>query len=475
MQRLVVGYCRVSSQQQVSDGHALERYIGALILYGIPENLVFFDVESGAVENRKGLNDVLALVKTGKVDRVVIPNFDRLTRSPSQWESLRELFAKHGTALKTLEDGELDLHSPDGRLMGRMKAAFAAQVRDRIQAHSKQGHAKHRERKEPYKPIFGYIKIDGELRPNNDLYPESNKSYFEVARSLVDLFLEHKSIGKVINEFRKNYYCHPSRYYGKIHLKAPLTHSLKRWLENAILRGQLQYLSFGRQTPQMIVEGKHKPLITEKEWLTIKAILEDNKLRKKGISTDKLTNVFSGIARCKNCGGLMTMRTNFKRKDGSYGRALSCRRARERDPRCSPEYSKYKGVSLDMIEHKVRNALLTHAKKLVDRVINSSEDSPQINPEAEALIKSIELLESINDSDLQEVIEKKKTQLFLLQESQKMKIVESFEREKRYQDITLLNVELWESMSVHERNLLYNDLIEVIWCDRGVIDIVFKS
>lgn len=475
MQRLVVGYCRVSTQQQQTDGHALERYIGALILYGIPENLVFWDVESGASENRKGLNEVITLVKSGTVARVVIPNFDRLTRSPGQWEQLRELFFKHDTILKSLEDGELDLHSPDGKLMGRMKAAFAAQVRDRIQAHSKQGHAKHRERKEPYKPIFGYVKIDGTLRPNNDLYPESDKSYFEVARSLVDLFLTHKTIGGTITEFRKIYWCPSASYYGKVHLKPPLTHSLKRWLENAILRGRIQYLSYNRKTPLLIVEGKHKPLMTEDEWLTIKAVFEDNLVRKKGVSTDKMVNVFSGIARCKNCSGLMTLRANFKRKDGSYGYALSCRRARERDPRCSPEFAQYKGATLDKIERKVRDALLTHAKTLIDEVVDLSEAPQQTSPEMEALIKSIEKLESFDDPDLQEVIEKKRTQLFLLQESQKMKTVESTEREKRFQDLTLLTVEIWESMSVHERNLLYNDLIEVIWCNRGVIDIVFKS
>ncbi|BAZ42395.1 resolvase domain-containing protein [Calothrix sp. NIES-4101] len=475
MQRLILGYCRVSTQQQSDDGHGLERYVEALKNFGIPEPFIYFDVESGVSETRKGLNEVLSQVQTGNVQMVVIPNFDRLTRSPGQWENLRELFAKYNCVLKTLEEGEIDLLSPDGKMLGRLKAAFAAQVRDRIQNHSLQGHKKHRERKEPYKAVFGYLKIDNQLRPNHDLYPESNKSYFEVARHLIEIFLEYKSLGKTASEFRKIYYCPPPSYSGKIHLKPPLSHGLKRWLENAILRGKLQYLSFGHKTPQMVVEGSHEPLISEHEWLVIKNIFEDNKARKKGVSSDNLKNPFSGIAKCINCQGLMTLKANYKRKDGSYGYALSCRRAREHDPRCSPEYANYGGVSLEQIEEIVRGELLKHAEYLVAKTLENPSKTSLVSPEAVALMETIAKLEALNDPDLKEVIQKKKTQLFLLEESQKIKTAESQERNQRFLDLINFTDEFWELMSVHSRNLLYHDLIEVIWCDRGRIDVVFYS
>ncbi|OKH56268.1 hypothetical protein NIES2101_00340 [Calothrix sp. HK-06] len=474
MDKLIIGYCRVSTQRQQTDGHALERYIDALLQYGIPEKLVFFDVESGVSTTREGLNAVLNLVKAGQVSQVVIPNFDRLTRDPKQWEEARELFNKHDVKLRFLEDGELDLNSPDGLFTGRIKAALAAQVRDRLRSHSKAGHARHRELKQPYKPVFGYIKIDGLIRPNSDLYPESNKTYFEVARHLVDLFLMYKSIDRACVEFKKLYYCEPPSYYGKNHLKAPVTHSLKRWLENAMLRGKIQYLSFGRSAPLIIVEGQHQPLITDAEWLIISSILEANKKKKQGISTDKLLNVLSGVARCKNCGGVMTLKTGYKRKDGTYKLGLCCRRARERDQRCKPEYTKYANNSLDVLEEKVKNALLEHAHKIIDSVITLTPEPIETSPEMESLIKSIKILEAINDPDLGEVIEKKRTQLFLLQESQKMKTAESTERIERYRQLTTFTAEIWGLMSVFERNLLYRDLIEVVLCDRGSIEVIFK-
>ena len=65
MVKLIIGYCRVSSNKQFSEGHALERYIESLVRFGIPESLIYFDVESGVSDSREGFNAVLDLVKSG--------------------------------------------------------------------------------------------------------------------------------------------------------------------------------------------------------------------------------------------------------------------------------------------------------------------------------------------------------------------------------------------------------------------------
>jgi site-specific DNA recombinase len=465
--KLIIGYCRVSTQKQFSEGHALERYIEALTKFGIPESLVFFDVESGISEDRKGFNAVLALVTSDKVSQVVIPNFDRLTRSPSQWESARDLFSKHNVQLTFLEEGDIDLDSPDGKFTGRIKAALAAQVRDRIRHHSLTGHAKHRERKEPYKPIFGYVKIDGVMRPNLDTYPESNLTYFQVARVMVDLFLKYRSIGKTLLEFRKNYYTEASSYYGKIHLKYP-SRGFKRWLTNAILRGQLQYLSFGYAQPQLLVDSTHEPLITDEEWLLIKNILDTNKDKKIGISTDKLENSLSGVARCKNCEGLMSQRTGFKRADGSFtDRFLVCRNARERSPKCDPAYAKTYGLSILEAEKLVQ-------QKLADRsVIVANIELPiqtSASPEMEILIKSIEKLESLNDPDIEDALQKKRTRLIQLQESEKISENTTLEKIELLQ--CLKHPDFWDGMSSYDRNSIYRELIEAVWCNKGLVEVV---
>ncbi|MEO1428968.1 MAG: fdxN element excision recombinase XisF [Cyanobacteria bacterium J06633_8] len=467
--KLVIGYCRVSSKQQFTDGHALERYIDALIKYGIPQSLIYFDVETGISDTREGFNAVLDLVKANRVSEIVIPNFDRLTRSPLQWEQARELFAKYQVQIKFLEDGELDLTSPDGLFTGRIKAALAAQVRDRLRSHSIAGHAKHRERKEPYKPIFGYIKIDGAILPNQSLYPQSDLTYFQVARKLVDLFLESKSLNKTIDIFRQQFYLHQASYKGKIHLKAPSSSTgLRSWLKNAQLRGKIQYLCFGHKTPQVIIDSVHQPLLSNHEWLIIKSIFEDNKTRKKGVSCDKLKNPLSGVARCRNCGGAMSQRVNYKNKAGEWGRFLTCRNARSRNQHCKPIYARTYQLTLDKAENIIQAALIKRSREIVKLVPTQKLNSPQI----QVLEDSILMLEQLNDPDLSNAIEKKRTQLFLLYESHKQGTTESSEQLKLLQ--YMQHPDFWAAMTPYERNIVYRELIEVFWCDRGSVEVVPK-
>ncbi len=465
--KLIIGYCRVSSNKQFSSGHALERYIESLVRFGIPESLIYFDVESGVSDSREGFNAVLDLVKSGQVSTVVIPNFDRLTRSPLQWEQTRELFTKSGVQVKFLEDGELNLTSPDGLFTGRIKAALAAQVRDRIRAHSLAGHAKHRERKEPYKPIFGYVKIDGEIRPNEGKYLRSKLSYFQVARELVDIFLEVRSLGGALQTFKTRFYMHPPSYGGKIHLKCPSSSTgLKNWLLNAQLRGKLQYLSFGHKTPQMIVEGTHTSLIGEDEWIAIQGILEGNKTRR-AVNAGTLINPLSGVAKCRCCGGAMSQRTGYKRINGEYSdRFLVCRNARSRNGRCQPEYARGYGLSIEVAERVVREKLAARAGEIASLVPNVRG----INPEIVELRESIKILSAINDPDLTEVIERKKTKLHLLQETEEIKTVESQEKGKLLEMV--IHPGFWDGMIPSDRNAIYRDLIEVVWCDRGKLEVI---
>jgi site-specific DNA recombinase len=467
--KIIIGYCRVSSKTQFNEGHALERYIDALISYGIPPNFVFFDVESGISETREGLNSVLDLVKAGKVSKIVVPNFDRLTRSPAQWESARNLFTEHGVILRFLEDGDLDLNSPDGLFTGRVKAALAAQVRDRLRSHSLAGHARHRERKEPYKPIFGYLKVDGIIVPNQNLYPETELTYFEIARKLIDFFLEIKTYAGTLDEFRANFYMEPPSYNGKIHLKVPTSQTgFKNWLTNAILRGKIQYLSLGRKTPFLIVDGTHEPLMTDDEWITIQSFLENNKNKKLGIAPSKLINALSGVARCKNCGGVMSQKTPWKNKAGEWSRFLVCRNARNKNGKCRIEFSRTYFLTLEVAEKQVQDFLVKKAKELSE--IIPAKKTTEYNPKVQELKDSIKNLSSFNDPDLFEVIERKKTQLFSLVESEKIETVSSEDKIKLFK--YLQHPDFWETMSVHERNLIYRDTISVVWCDKGSIEVI---
>lgn len=81
--KLDIIYARVSTNKQKKSGD-LDRQISSIkenIVFLNPKNLtVISDVDSGLNDNRKGLNQLLDLVFSNKVDRVFVSYKDRLTR-----------------------------------------------------------------------------------------------------------------------------------------------------------------------------------------------------------------------------------------------------------------------------------------------------------------------------------------------------------------------------------------------------------
>lgn len=71
---MTYGYCRVSTKHQ-----SLQRQINALINYGINERFIFSDKYAGKTLGRKGLNDLLYIIKQGY--NIVIKEIGRLGRN----------------------------------------------------------------------------------------------------------------------------------------------------------------------------------------------------------------------------------------------------------------------------------------------------------------------------------------------------------------------------------------------------------
>ena len=119
-----------------------------------------------------------------------------------------------------------------------------------------------------------------------------------------------------------------------------------------------------------------------------------------------------------------------------------------------------------MAERVVREKLAARAGEIASLVPNVRG----INPEIVELRESIKILSAINDPDLTEVIERKKTKLHLLQETEEIKTVESQEKGKLLEMV--VHPGFWDGMIPSDRNAIYRDLIEVVWCDRGKLEVV---
>ena len=102
---ICVIYARVSSQKQKMSGD-LDRQSQRLSEYCAKHNLyvehIIKDVGSGLNDKRIGFNQLINLVITGKVNKVIIEHKDRLTRF--QFNFIKKIFKTFGVDIIVIDD-----------------------------------------------------------------------------------------------------------------------------------------------------------------------------------------------------------------------------------------------------------------------------------------------------------------------------------------------------------------------------------
>ena len=100
--KIVIGYCRVSSNKQKDD---LERQIEKVKMYMIAKGYQFdviTDIGSGINYNKKGLNQLIDMITDSKVERIVVLYKDRLLRFG--FEIIENLCNKYGTVIEIIDN-----------------------------------------------------------------------------------------------------------------------------------------------------------------------------------------------------------------------------------------------------------------------------------------------------------------------------------------------------------------------------------
>lgn len=174
-QRLV-GYCRVSSQDQQP---RLQH--DALVQAGVPKKLIFSDKVSGAKAARPGLDACLAELKAGDV--LVTWRLDRLGRSLRHLLNLVDDLKERGVGFKSLQDGFLDTTSANGELVFHFFMALAQFERRLIQERTKAGlaAARARGRLGGRKPI---LPTDPRVQTAKTLHADKKMAVVDICRTL---------------------------------------------------------------------------------------------------------------------------------------------------------------------------------------------------------------------------------------------------------------------------------------------------
>lgn len=132
----VIGYARVSTLDQNS---ALQR--DALQAAGAAR--IFEDTASGAKDDRPGLADALAYLRSG--DTLTVWKLDRLGRSLPHLTQTVAALAARGIGFRSLTEA-IDTTTPNGRLVFHLFAALADFERDLIRERTRAGLAASRAR-----------------------------------------------------------------------------------------------------------------------------------------------------------------------------------------------------------------------------------------------------------------------------------------------------------------------------------------
>lgn len=135
--RITVGYTRVSTLDQASEGISLdmqaEKIRAMACVKNIVINKVFCDAGASAkdIKHRPELTQLLDLVKSDAVSCVIVYKLDRLTRSVRDLAELLDVFDAYKVDLVSISES-LDTSTATGRLMLNLLVSVAQWEREVI-------------------------------------------------------------------------------------------------------------------------------------------------------------------------------------------------------------------------------------------------------------------------------------------------------------------------------------------------------
>lgn len=283
----VAGYIRVSTQEQVEKGWNLEAD-RELIREPCPEGAELELFDDGGLQgddpNRPGLLALLS--RLDEFDAVIMRQQDRISRDPVIWGTAASAFQRAGVRVETFS-GPIDLDTPQGRFVADMMAAVGklekGQIAQRVsQAIGARARAGLHSGRAPY----GYRFKD------KALVIEPHEA--EVVQRIFADYLTgmgQKAIVRALNEDRV-----PTQQGGPWHQSR-----VTKILSSVAYMGKIEHKG-------KVIDGAHKPIVSEEVWRRAEVIRTDAHRRKGGRHPDGGHLLTRGLLRCPQCGSAMIPR-----------------------------------------------------------------------------------------------------------------------------------------------------------------------
>jgi site-specific DNA recombinase len=130
-----VGYARVSTDKQASEGISLDAQAAKYRAYAIAHDVELVALEhdalSGKDTNRPGLLRALRMLERGEADGLLVAKLDRLTRDVGDFDDLLEEYFKRRFKLLSVADS-IDTRTAAGRFFLHIQIGMAQWERETI-------------------------------------------------------------------------------------------------------------------------------------------------------------------------------------------------------------------------------------------------------------------------------------------------------------------------------------------------------
>jgi len=290
---------------------------------------------TGSNLDRPALARLMDDIKAGRVDCVAVYKVDRLSRSLLDFSRLVEVFDKYKVSFVSVTQ-PINTADSTGRLMLNILLSFAQFERETIadRTRDKVCAARRKGKWTGGIPVLGYdVHPDGgKILVNEDEAP--------MVREIFRLYLQHKSLQKVVAELNRRGWTTKSwtTKSGRLREGTPFTKStLARFLANPVFMGCVNHKG-------QVYPGEHRGIIRKSTFGQVQTILSENQKTGSFKSKNKYGHLLKGLIRCGACNAAYI--PTSKRRGSRVYRYYTCSSAQKKGWKTCP----HPNISADKLE-----------------------------------------------------------------------------------------------------------------------------
>jgi len=303
-------YVRVSTEEQAKEGYSIRAQVDKLKSYVQIKDWDFYKVYADEgisgknIKDRPAINELIADIKVGNVNNVLVYKIDRLTRSTRDLIDLTDIFKEHHCAFNSLMES-IDTQTASGRMFLKIIGIFAEFERENIIERITL--ACEKKAKEGYSLSY-FITAYGYDRENGEKVQTINHAEAEIVKEIYTMYIDgnmsYSAIAKNLN-------------HRNIKSKTGTTwsfSSIRNILTNPVYIGKVRY-SVDNKDRYFEAEGKHEPIISDEQFYEAQSRMGKIKF-KSYTKRPKDDNYFSGTVYCGLCDAKLITHANYKISNG---------------------------------------------------------------------------------------------------------------------------------------------------------------